>query len=100
METPAANCSAPIAHCDADCDYDPFDDGPRDSMGWTKKERVRRMQSEERAKAWTLWFNHKGRLRTLRSHVRQASKLLTEEEISEWQHLKSLIVARQTSESP
>ena len=26
METPAANCSAPIAHCDVDCDYDPFDD--------------------------------------------------------------------------
>ena len=74
MRAPAADCRPPIAHCDADCDYNPFDDGPRDSMGWTEKERFERAQSEERADAWTRWYNRKKRLQTLRSRpVRQTA---------------------------
>ena len=83
MRAPAVDYSTLIAHCDPDwsaaiahewdayCDYDPFDDGPRDNMGWTKKERARRTRSEERAKVWTRWYNRKKRLQT-RSQVRQA----------------------------
>ena len=71
MWAPDADCSAPIVHCDADCDYDSFDDGPRDKVGWTKKERARRARAEERCKAWTRWYNRKKRLQ-VRSQARQA----------------------------